>query len=183
MRRLHIGGEKKHISPEWEIFNVVDEDWVDHKGDAIDLSRFEDETFDAVYASHVLEHFDFNSKQGGSLHHAMTEWKRVLKTGGMLMISVPSLDRMCELFLDKTLPFEDRLQIMRMIYGGHTNKYNYHYVGFDKDLLLSVFKNAGYKKVWEVEKFGIFKDSSQGNWQASEKVFSGLSINFAARKE
>ena len=181
MRNLHIGG--KIVHKDWEIFNIEDAEWVDHVGNAVDLSRFEDETFDAVYASHVLEHFDYNSLAGDSLHHAMAEWKRVLKIGGKLFLSVPNLDRLCELFLDKTLPFDDRVQVMRMIYGGHTNEHNYHYVGFDKDLLLSVFAEAGYKKVWHIKNFGIFDDSSLGNWQASKKIYSGVSINFVAEKE
>jgi predicted SAM-dependent methyltransferase len=113
----------------------------------------------------------------------MAEWKRVLKKSGNLFVAVPNLDRLCELFLDKSLPFKDRMQIMRIIYGGHTNEHNYHYVGFDKDLLLSVFANAGFKKVWQVKEFGFFDDSSLGNWQVSDKIYSGLSINFIAEKE
>jgi len=183
LRNLHIGGEQKCVHPNWEIFNIEDAEWVDHVGDACDLSRFEDETFDKVYASHVLEHFDYNEDCENSLHYALSEWIRVLKKGGKLFVSVPNLDRICELFIDKTVPFTDRMQLIRMIYGGHTDEHNYHYVGFDEELLISVFFNAGIKRVWHIENFGIFEDSSLGNWQASEKIYTGLSINFVAEKE
>jgi len=55
--------------------------FVDHVGDAGDLSRFETGTFAAVYASHVLEHFDY--KDG--LVAALREWNRVLAPGGRSM--------------------------------------------------------------------------------------------------
>lgn len=181
MRNLHIGGEIVH--KDWELFNIEKFEGVDHVGNAADMSRFEDETFDKVYASHILEHFDYNSEMAGSLHHALAEWKRVLKKGGKMFVAVPNLDRLCGLFLDKTMPFEDRMQVVRMIFGGHTNEHNYHYMGFDKDLLLSAFVNAGFKKVWQVKGFGFFDDSSLGNWQASDKIYTGLSINFVAEKE
>lgn len=56
-RRLHIGG--KTSSDGWEVLNVMPGTHVDHVCDAKDLSRFEDNTFIEIYASHVLEHFDY----------------------------------------------------------------------------------------------------------------------------
>ena len=53
--KLHIGGQEKH--PEWKIFDIEKRDEVDYVGDASDLSQFEDESIEAIYASHVLEHF------------------------------------------------------------------------------------------------------------------------------
>ena len=49
-RKLHIGG--KLSAAGWEILNVFDGPNVDHVGDAVDLSRFDDATFAEVYASH-----------------------------------------------------------------------------------------------------------------------------------
>lgn len=52
-------------------------------GDAADLGQFEDESFDAVFSSHVLEHME-------DMQGALNEWSRVIKPGGFLCLYVPS---------------------------------------------------------------------------------------------
>ena len=81
VRQLHIGGKKAH--PNWEIFDALEREYVDHVGNAADLSRFADGEFKAVYASHVLEHFPY-------LQHlvpTLKEWSRVLADDGQMLIS------------------------------------------------------------------------------------------------
>jgi len=51
-RKLHIGG--RDVRKGWEIFNISQGDNVDHCGNANDLSRFEDNTFKTIYASHIF---------------------------------------------------------------------------------------------------------------------------------
>ena len=154
-RKLHIGGKMRHS--DWEVFNVQPGDYVDHIGNAKDLSRFEDETFDELYASHVVEHFDYN----GPLQEALNEWYRVLKPEGKLYISVPDMDILCRLFQKtKGLKLKNRFQIVRMMFGGHTDQYDYHYTGLDFDILTRFLAQAGFQKTKQVENLGIFKDSS-----------------------
>ncbi|MCS5698635.1 methyltransferase domain-containing protein [Cyanobium sp. FGCU-52] len=110
-RRLHIGGTV--VREGWEILNVVPETWVDHIGKAEDLSGFEDNTFAEVYASHVLEHLDYQS----TLPAALKEWHRVLAPEGRLMVSVPDLGTLCKLYSQQhSLTPEDRYNIMRMMF-------------------------------------------------------------------
>ena len=52
--RLHIGGEE--IKEGWKILNIQKKPGVDFIGDITDLSQFDDESIEEVYASHVLEH-------------------------------------------------------------------------------------------------------------------------------
>jgi predicted SAM-dependent methyltransferase len=154
-RRLHIGGQMRH--PDWEVFNIQPGPHVDHVGDAKDLSRFDDETFDELYASHVAEHFDYN----GTLLGAFKEWYRVLKPEGKLYISVPNMDVLCQLFRKrKELELKGRFQVMRMMFGGHTDQHDYHYVGFDFDILTTFLCQAKFEKPKQVEDFGVFKDTS-----------------------
>ena len=178
MRNLHIGGEEKEVHKDWEIFTIQDVDYADHVGNANDMSRFEDETFDRIYCSHVLEHFDYNEE----LLNTLKEWYRILKKGCRLYVSVPDMDRLCELFLDKTISLQDRLNIIRMIFGGHTNKYDYHYVCFDTEVLHLMLKQAGFNKVWKVDQLGYFKDDSLGNWQSGKGIIEGLSLNMVGEK-
>ncbi|MCX7169852.1 MAG: tetratricopeptide repeat protein, partial [Proteobacteria bacterium] len=51
VRRLHIGGKVR--SEGWEVLNALPGPDVDHLGNANDLSRFADNSFDVIYASHV----------------------------------------------------------------------------------------------------------------------------------
>jgi len=154
-RRLNIGGEKPH--PDWEILNIKPGEFVDHVGNAEDLSQFADETFDEVYASHVLEHFDF----AGSLQNALKEWHRILKPNGKLYISVPDMDILCQLFLTQpSLLAEERFHIMKMMFGAHSDKHDYHYIGFSSDILNYFLGKAGFTNAKRVKEFGIFEDTS-----------------------
>lgn len=59
---------------------------LDVKTDAKDLSMFKDETVDIIVAHHLVEHIAIHD-----LDTYITEWRRVLKVGGMLSIFVPNL--------------------------------------------------------------------------------------------
>jgi len=155
-RKLIIGG--KQAAPGWEILDALPAPYVDHLGDAQDLSLFADDTFAAIYASHVLEHFDYKEK----LLAALKEWLRVLQPGGKLYASVPDLDTLARLFLMKEqFSGADRYLIMRMIFGGHIDEYDYHYVGLNEEFLASFLLRAGFTKLRRVRDLGFFDDTSR----------------------
>lgn len=170
MRKLHIGGEI--VKDGWETFNSQPGEGVDYVGDASNLRRFPDETFDVVYASHVLEHFT-----GFGVLGVLKEWYRVLKDDGELYVSVPDLDYMCELFLDKNIGLDYRTKIVKMIYGAHDNPSNFHYFGFDLPILIAVLEAAGFQEATKTPSFGIFNDSSE--LLIHDRI---LSINLIVRK-
>ncbi len=154
-RRLHIGGSISKAG--WEIYNIVPSESVDHVGDARDLSRFADETFDELYASHVLEHFNYVGEVGG----ALTEWKRVLVPGGKIYISVPNIETIITIWSDsKALSFDDKFKLMRVIYGGQMDAYDYHKTGFFPELLSRYLLHVGFENITRVDGFDTFKDSS-----------------------
>jgi predicted SAM-dependent methyltransferase len=171
VRRLHIGGKLRKAG--WEVLNALPGPNVDHLGNANDLTRFADNSFDLVYASHVVEHFDYRDE----LHRTLSEWMRVLKPGGAVQISVPDLAVLAGLMLDKQLAMIDRFNVMRMIFGGHVDAYDYHQVGLTDEILASFLVNAGFVDVQRVERFGHFPDTS-------EMSFAGrrISLNLQARK-
>ena len=154
-RKLHIGGREKR--PGWEILNVNPGPDVDHLGNAVDLARFGDGTFAEIYASHVLEHFDYQ----GALVTALREWHRVLAPGGVLRLSVPDIDILAHLLLQRhRLDVNQRFQVMRMIFGGHVDPYDYHLVGLNQDFLGGYLTAAGFGRFERVTRHGLFSDTS-----------------------
>ena len=140
---------------------------MDHVCNANDLSRFESNVFAQLYASHVVEHLDYR----GELLSTLTEWHRVLAPGGTMQISVPDLDVLSGLFLQKTqLTLEDRFMVMRMMFGGHVDKYDYHVVGLNEEILTAFLQHAGYVNIQRVAGFGLFDDTSS-------MLFKGVAIS------
>lgn len=171
-RRLNIGGTEPREG--WEILNIQPAEGVDHVGDARDLSAFAEETFDELYASHVLEHLDYHEE----VLTALREWHRVLKAGGRLLVGVPDMDAMARLFLAKDrLTPDDQFLVMRMLFGAHGDPYDYHQTGFNQDILVGFLTEAGYVRLRRVRTFGLFRD-------ASDLAFKGapVSLNVIAEK-
>jgi predicted SAM-dependent methyltransferase len=163
-RRLHVGGKQVH--PAWKILNALPGDGVDYLGDVRDLSAFANESFDAVYASHVFEHLSYN----GTLVEALKGVWRILRPGGKLMISVPDLDVLCRLFVHDKLTTQDRFQVMRMMFGGQLDAYDFHFVGLNGEFLSNFLGQAGFRQAFRVPAFGIFQDTS-------ETTFAGIPIS------
>ena len=172
VRRLHIGGQEAKAG--WEVLNANPASYVDHVCDAKDLSQFEGNTFQQVYASHVVEHFDYKDE----MIKALAEWHRVLLPGGTVLISVPDLDVLCHLFLQREqLSGDERFFVMRMMFGGHVDKYDYHVVGLNQEFLESFLHHSGFMNIRRVQNFGVFQDTSS-------MLFRGvpISLNMVAEK-
>jgi predicted SAM-dependent methyltransferase len=170
-RKLHIGGKQPLAG--WEILNITPGPGVDHVGDAVRLTAFSNGSFTEVYGSHVLEHFDYRD----GLMAALREWRRVLAPGGTLRLSVPDLDTLARLFLDRqSLNLNHRWHVMRMIFGGHVDPHDYHLVGLNEEFLGALLLEAGFVQVQRVPRHGIFDDTS-------DLFFAGvcISLNMTAR--
>lgn len=171
-RKLHIGGRTRAAG--WEILNANPGPEVDHVGNANDLSRFPDATFGEIYASHVLEHLDYQ----GELANSLREWLRVLEPGGKVYISVPDMDALARLFLEKELlTLDERFFVMRMMFGGHTDRYDYHVVGLNEEFLARYLAQAGFVRARRVENFGLFQDTSTMDFKGMP-----ISVNLVAEK-
>lgn len=171
-RRLHIGGEVK--SAGWEVLNATPGPHVDHVCNADTMSRFADNTFSEIYASHVVEHLEYGRK----LLAALKEWNRTLEPGGKIFVSVPDLDVLAALFLEKRqLTFEERFHVMRMIFGGQIDKFDYHVAGLNEEFLTDFLRRSGYTNIKRVQDFGLFNDGSTLKFKGVP-----VSVNLTAEK-
>ena len=152
--RLHIGGKQPRTG--WKILNVQAGPHVDYVGDCTDLDQFEDESVDEIYASHVIEHLSYSEK----LPRALAHFYRVLGKDGVARISVPDFELLCRMFGDPRHTMEQRIMIMRMIFGGQTDPHDFHYVGLSFEFLQNLLKQAGFARVQRVSQFGLFDDTS-----------------------
>jgi predicted SAM-dependent methyltransferase len=151
--KLHIGGEQPH--PEWRILNISPGPHVDFVGSCTDLSQFADESIDEIYGSHVYEHLDFRE-----FLQAFKEAYRVLKPQGKFWVAVPDMDQLCQLYLNRSLSLRDRVELTRVIFGGQMNRYDYHKIGLNQQMLLAAFEEAGFHGAERRPAFGVFKDLS-----------------------
>lgn len=93
-RFLEIGPGNSRIEG-FETMNIVNNRVTDYILDARDILPFPDETFDLIYASHILEHIPWYQTMG-----VLKEWKRVLKKNGKLEIWVPDGLKIAKAFVD-----------------------------------------------------------------------------------
>ncbi len=109
-----------------------------HHGDGNTMTQYKDEEFDCVLSFMMMEH---NPKFWLSL----SEMKRVLKKGGLLIVAVPGFHKSCQM-----PAYEDSLDKypMSTVYGlhGHPDCYRFspHF------LMYVVFEDFAEQKVYDV---------------------------------
>lgn len=104
-----------------------------------DLSIFNDNYADMVYACHILEHIPHSS-----LKKTLWEWRRILKPNGTLRLSVPDFDRILQVYHSCN---NDIASIVNPLMGGQDYKYNIHHSVYNKKYLEYHLREAGFKQV------------------------------------
>jgi len=160
---LHIGCGKKHKDKTTRAFNTPDWQEIrfdidptvepDIVGDMLDMSNVEDNTYDALFSSHSIEHLFPHQVQT-----AMTEFLRILKPDGYAIITCPDIQPVCEaiaegkimepLYVSRSGP----IYPLDMLYGhrGSLAKgahYMAHKTGFTQQMLGGALHSAGFKRV------------------------------------
>lgn len=161
-RFLEIGPGDKRID-DFETINIIKTDSTDYVGDATKRIDFPDETFDLIYASHVLEHTPWYT-----LESTIKEWVRVLKVGGQIEIWVPDGLKIAKAFCDAEYGLNDDYKIEGWFrfneekdpakwfsgrifsYGdglGTRCHFNFHLAAFSERFLRKILVEAGLKDV------------------------------------
>lgn len=95
MRCLDIGAREYRLDG----FETLDIDpnikGLDYVLDASQPLPFEDNSFDIVHASHIIEHISYTK-----IEQVLKEWIRILRPGGVLEIWTPNLLRIAQRFLN-----------------------------------------------------------------------------------
>lgn len=140
-----------------------------------DLRGFPNASVAAIYASHILEHNTFGDRM---IVDTLLEWRRVLRPGGLLFISVPDLTILSKLFLMKDLSLEGKFFIMNMMYGAQKDAYDHHHIGLDEDMLNLYLTLCGFCEMERVGEFNLFKFQD-----TSSSVFGdyAVSLNIVAK--
>lgn len=133
--KLHLGcGEK--IIPGFINVDVRKLPGVDIIDDISNLNRFDKDSVDLIYASHVLEHFGRREYLD-----ILKNWFDIIKPGGILRIAVPDFGAVVEHYNE-----HKDLKVLRgFLYGGQTYDQNYHYCGWDEKTLIEDLINVGFK--------------------------------------
>ena len=122
--------------------------------DCIKLSKFENESVDGIYSSHNIEHL--NHLDGEA---ALENYHRVLKPGGLLVITCPDLMYVCRMVVEGKL-FDKAydspagpITPADMLYGyipyARANVYQIHRFGYTRDSLeQALFRNRFFANVF-----------------------------------
>lgn len=141
------------------------------------LPMFADETVDLLYASHCLEHFKYRE-----VEQVLCEWARLLKVGGVIRLSVPDFDNLLEIYRDTGSPDD----IVEQLMGGQDNRFNYHYVLFNKKYLSELLARVGFTDICEwvpgSSDLTTFEDFSVYKKDVSGRSYE-ISLNLEARKK
>jgi len=76
------------------------------------------------------------------------------------MVSVSNLGVLCQMFVAEGFTDRQRYQIMRMMFGGQIDAYDYHKVGLIEGFMARFFTEAGFGAWGRVKEFFIFDDAS-----------------------
>ena len=151
--KLNIGGESKKEG--WKILNIQKKPDVDFIGNINNLEQFDDESCDEIYASHIIEHVDQKT-----VLNTLKGINRILKKNGKFYISVPDMDSLCHFFISPLANKKIKFHVMRMIFGGQVDEYDYHYFGWNYEFLNDYLTQAKFSEIKRIQSFGLFDDTS-----------------------
>lgn len=150
---------------------------VHHIKDITNLSVFEDNFADLIYACMVLEHLP-----GAKLQEALLEWKRVLKKGGILRLTVPDFDKIIGCYQANNNNIEC---IAPALIGGQGYKYNFHFSIFNKEYLGKLLSEIGLSEIreWRPDQaeYHDFSDWADQKLVIDDRKFF-ISLNLEATK-
>lgn len=104
--------------------------------------EFEDESVDEILCVNLIDHM-----KKEEFLETLKEWKRVLKTGGQLVIDVDDRQKQAEI-LTSAETNEEVEWALRLIYCDHASGGRTHWWGYTPMYLKQILENNGLKFIW-----------------------------------
>lgn len=137
---IHLGCGDVN-SPEFINIDARPAPHVHYVCDVTDLSIFPGNYADLVYACHLLEHIRRNN-----LRKTLWEWRRILRPGGILRLSVPDFDALIDIYRACDNDIDG---IAAPLMGGQDYAENIHYSIFNLKYLSRLLGEVGFRSVEE----------------------------------
>jgi len=142
MKKVNLGCGNKPMAGFLNVDNRTDLQNVEYPGvDLCNLSCFENNSVDYVYACHVVEHIPTSKTM-----QCLSEIYRILKPGGMFRIAVPDFDAVVKYYQEQW----DLESVHNWIYGSPAqevkNEYR-HYRIFNMSMLRTLLFQTGFKRI------------------------------------
>lgn len=156
---LGAAGEVHPYHLRWvdDTWTKVDKYIDDGKTIMMDASEllFTDDSIEAIYASHILEHFSYLS-----VPSILRNWFSKLQPGGWLHINVPDLEWACREILkneEYTSPVFNSQEavINNIFYGNQVHEGEYHKSGYTELILHKVLRDAGFADIQIVKEYDV----------------------------
>lgn len=148
--KLHIGSGTKRL-PDWLNVDTRKEVKPDFVRKAESLHGIQSNTVEAIYASHILEHFPL-----AKVPQVLEEWRRVLVPGrGKLFLAVPDFRTIAWLYLQNGTPLA---RLRGILWGGQEYAENFHFTGWDHDALVETL-TPHFKEIRKVLTFAFLPPS------------------------
>jgi len=152
---LEIGNSRlpNNFGKEWHTMDLYDAD-ITH-----DLEVFpypiEDNTYNIIYMSHVLEHIRWTETE-----KVLSELYRILKPDGSLEIFVPDLDKLIKGYITEEIPelwsmHNPKRNYIKWFNGrmfSYGNIENLHKACFNYEYLALLFSEAGFSNIEKLNK-------------------------------
>lgn len=153
MKKLHLGCGDINL-PGWINIDFNKSSATDLVEDISELSSFEENSVDEIYACHVLEHFGLPENiEIKPFNLVLQRWFNLLKSNGILYISVPNLENGLMGIVQNSNNISVTYDFLRNLFGGQNYKGNTHYCGFTRPYLSYFLSSIGFKNIDTFEPF------------------------------
>ena len=186
--KLHLGCGKRNFGEGWTHIDAGNFPHITSHN--IVSLPFDDSSCDLIYASHVIEYFDREE-----IVAVLTEWHRVLRSGGTIRLAVPDFRAMARLYVNSWTHVHTETWDIEYFLGPIFGKMTpegcstaiYHKTAYDHRSLRALLIPIGFTNFrdydWEKTEHGNMDDHSQAFLPHMDKKNGVLiSLNVEATK-
>ena len=108
----------------------------------VETLPFATDSVDSLLASHIIEHFPY-----ASIVSVLSEWRRVLRPGGTILIITPNLGYIAHGYTEGWM---DYTEARNRLFGGQDYEGNFHYTMFDSPSISRALEETGFGRIENV---------------------------------